>query len=432
VTLAVLRRATAPAALGFALALCPSSLFAAGFALFEQGARGMGFGGAFTAQASDPSAIFHNAAGLAFLKGRQLYLGGTLVAPRSRFTGDNPFPGTAVTEESDVGIVIPPAVYYSQGFSERLALGVGVNVPFGLKTQWKDPDRYSGRYISTLAELKGFSVNPTVAYRLADRFALGAGVDIRFSSLTLERRVPVVNPFSQKVVDAAAVHLESDTNTGLGFNVGLLAKPTENLSIGAAYRHRVKVDYGGSARFQPLPTGNAQLDQRVAASLPLGDLPISTAIVFPGIASVGLAQRWGDWTVEVDFNWYDWSTFSRVNLLFEGREDLNEVIQEDYQDSFQTRFGVERVLNDTWTVRGGYFWDETPSPPASVSPLLPDADRHGFALGATWKSGSLRLDAATWYLFSPDRSTRGVNRDEYNGTYESRALTLGLSLGYTF
>ena len=42
---------------------------AAGFALFEHGGKGMGFGGAFTAQASDPSAIFHNPAGIAFLRG---------------------------------------------------------------------------------------------------------------------------------------------------------------------------------------------------------------------------------------------------------------------------------------------------------------------------------------------------------------------------
>jgi len=54
----------AAAFIGFA----PPAASAAGFAIFEQGARGMGFAGAFTAQ-SDPSAIFHNAAGIAFLTG---------------------------------------------------------------------------------------------------------------------------------------------------------------------------------------------------------------------------------------------------------------------------------------------------------------------------------------------------------------------------
>ena len=49
------------AALSVLLAL-PGAAHAAGFAIFEQGARGMGFAGAYAAQASDPSAIFHNAA----------------------------------------------------------------------------------------------------------------------------------------------------------------------------------------------------------------------------------------------------------------------------------------------------------------------------------------------------------------------------------
>ena len=36
----------------------------------------MGFAGAYVAQAADPSAIFYNAAGIGFLKGKQLYVGG--------------------------------------------------------------------------------------------------------------------------------------------------------------------------------------------------------------------------------------------------------------------------------------------------------------------------------------------------------------------
>ena len=294
------------------LAGAPPPARAAGFAIFEQGARGMGFAGAFTAQASDPSAIFHNAAGIAFLKGKQIYLGGTAIAPSSTFTGAEPFPGPTVTEKSDVGISVPPAAYYTQDFTDRLAFGVGVNVPFGLKTRWANPDAYTGRFVSTSAELKGYSINPTVAYKLADRLAVGAGLDLRLSTVILERRVGVVNPFTQKVVDAADVHLESDTGFGLGFNLGVLAKPSESFSIGLSYRHKVKIDYGGSALFNPLSTGNAQLDALVGAVLPSGAIPLSTSVEFPAFGSLGIAYRAGDWLVEGDVNYYRWSSFNRV------------------------------------------------------------------------------------------------------------------------
>jgi len=248
----------------------------------------------------------------------------------------------------------------------------------------------------------------------------------------LERRVPVVNPFTQRVVDGADVVLESNTNTGIGFNVGVLAKPSEKTSVGVSYRHKVTVDYDGAAVFTPVSTGNPQLDAVVASALPPGTQNVTTSITFPALFSAGLAQRWNQWTFEVDVNWYQWSTFDTLPLTFTDRPDLSEVIVEDYSNSFQYRFGVEREISETWAVRGGYYWDETPAPPASVSPLLPDSNRNGISLGGSWVSGRLRLDAAAWYVLGSDRSTAGTNRDRFDGTYKSHAFTFGVSLGYEF
>ena len=420
------------AAFAAACALAPDPVHAAGFAIFEQGARGMGFAGAFTAQASDPSAIFHNAAGIAFLKGKQLYLGGTLIHPSSTFTGADPFPGSAVSEKGHVGLLVPPAAYYTQQFSERLAFGIGLHTPFGLTTGWASPDTYSGRFISQQAQLKCFSINPTIGYKLADRLAVGGGLDVRLSSVSLQRRVPVINPFTQRVADAARVDLDSNTDVGFGFNVGALARISDSLSAGVHYRHKVKASYNGAATFTPVPTGNAQLDARLTAVLPQGSQPLTTAIDFPAFASGGVAWTAGDWTFEADANWYGWSSFRRLSIVFAGRPDLSEDIVENYKDSWQYRLGLERRFSDQLAVRGGYFFDQSPAPVQSISPLLPDADRNGFALGGTWKAGRLHVDGAMWVILSPARSTEGLSRDQYNGTYKSHAVTLGVFLGYAF
>ncbi len=414
------------------LALIPQPALAAGFAIFEQGARGMGFAGAFTAQANDPSAIFHNAAGIAFLKGKQVYLGGTIIAPKADFTGADPFPGAPITEKGNAGLIVPPAFDYTHQLTEQLVVGVGVHVPYGLKTEWENPTVFSGRFISKRAELKGFSVNPTVAYKLADRLAVGAGVDIRFSNVRLDRNIPTVNPFTLKTVDVSQLSLESDTNVGVGFNVGVLARPSESLSIGASYRHKVKTDYTGHATFTQISTSNSQLDALVAQSIPNGATPVTTSIEFPAIASGGIAYTTGDWTFEGDVNWYQWSSFSKLPITFTERPTLSTTINEGYKDVFQYRFGLERRLNDTWAVRGGYFYDKSPTPPESVGPLLPDSDRNGVAVGFTWKRGRLHIDVANWYLFFKERSTEGVNRDNYNGTYKSSAELFAVSLGYGF
>ena len=429
-----MRRYARAAAAALLLAFFPpSSLSASGFSIYEQGGRGMGFSGAYTALSDDPSAIFHNAAGIAFLRGKQIYLGGTLVAPSSNFTGADPFPGAADRERQNVGLIPVPTFYYTQKLRDRLVVGFGVHSPYGLKTAWENPDTYSGRFISLEADLKSISLNPTIAYKLADRLSIGGGLDFRLSKVNLRRRVPSINPFTQKVIDVAEVQLESSWNHGLGFNVGLLAKPTESLSLGLAYRHKVTVDYGGSATFTQIPTGSAQVDAAALAALPAGHPALTTSITFPAILNGGAAYRWEKWTVSADVVWFQWSTFDQLRLSFEpGSGVASQTIPEDYSSIWQFRVGVERRLNDTWAIRGGYHFDNTPVPAISVTPLLPDQDRHGFALGGSWTGGRLRLDAGAWYLHLSPRSSEGLNRDHYNGTYDNSAFTFGLSLGYSF
>jgi long-chain fatty acid transport protein len=415
-----------------ALGLVPSRAHAAAFALYEEGALGMGFAGAFTAQASDASAIFHNPAGIAFLKGTQISLGGTLITPSTDFTGADPYPGAGRLETMNVGSTPIPAVYVSHQISDRFVVGVGWNTPFGLKSAWTSPETFSGRFLSKQAELKGFSVNPTVAYKLADRLSVGVGLDIRLTSVTLERNVAVVNPFTLTIADASDVTLQSDTATNFGWDVGVLAKATEDLSFGISYRSKVKQDFSGNATFTPIPTGNAQLDGLVALQLPAGAQPATTSITFPSIVSLGAAYTWKDWTVEGDVVFYGWSSFASLPITVTGRPDLSSSVVEDYQDTHQFRIGVQRQIDETWAVRGGYYYDESPAPSQSVSPLLPDATRQGFCLGGSWHQGHVRVDAAGWYVKFKDRSTDGLERDNFNGTYTGKAITLGLSLGYTF
>ncbi len=424
-------RAVLAAGAALGLGLGPAPARASGFAIYEQGANGMGFAGAFTAQ-SDPSSIFHNPAGIAFLQGRHISFGATAIHPDSDCTGDAPFPGP-VTETGDAGLIVPPAADYTHQLSENLVFGVGLHIPYGLRTRWANRETtFTGRFLSKEAEVRSVSINPTVGYKLADRLAVGAGLDVRLSKVRLLRNAPAINPFTQRVVDAAAVELASDYNSAFGFNVGVLAKPTPNLSLGASYRHKVKTDFTGSATFTLLPTGNAQLDAAVATRLPSGSLPVTTSIEFPSIFAVGMAYDWDTWTLAADVDFQQWSSFDQLTIEFEGRPDLTSTIDEQYQNSRIYRLGLEKRLSPRFAVRGGYYYDQTPSPIESLSPLLPDADRHGLSAGFTWRSGRLRVDVANWFLIFKERSTEGRQRDGYNGTWKSNANLFAVSFGYDF
>lgn len=422
-------RAMAAAA---ALALVPAPAGAGGFALFEQGARSMGFANAFTAQANDPSAIVHNAAGIAFLKGRQLSIGGGFEAPRTTFTGSDPFPGASVAERTERLALLPPAVFYTHQFSERLVLGAGLTRPFGVRTRWESPETFSGRFLAQRTEIAAYSINPTAAYRLADRLAVGAGLDVRLSTMAVRRRYPGVLPTTGEVVDAASVREDLDRSTALGFNVGVLARPMENLSVGAQYRSGVTHDYRGEAEFSLLPTGSPALDAAVAEVIPAGTLPVRSTLRFPATVTAGAAYQWGDWTFAGDVGVWLWSKFRQVSFDFEGREDLREVVVEDYADSLQFRLGAERRFGATWAVRAGAMLDDSPAPAAALSPLLFDADRTGLTVGGSWQQGAWRIDAAAAAIQGKARSTGGTSRDAYEGTYKTRATSAALSIGYVF
>jgi long-chain fatty acid transport protein len=323
-------------------------------------------------------------------------------------------------------------VYYTHQFSERIVLGAGLTRPFAVRNRWESPETFSGRFLAQRSEIDAISINPTAAYRVADRLAVGIGVDVRLSTMSLRRRFPGLHPVTETIVDAASVRIDGGRHTAVGFNVGVLARPAENLSVGAQYRHGVTHDYRGEAEFSLIPTGSPALDAAVAEVIPAGTLPARTSIQFPAVINTGAAYTWGDWTFAGDVDFWLWSRFQQIVLDYEGREDLREVAVQDYANSLQVRVGAERRLGTTWAVRGGYVFDDSPAPAASLSPLLFDADRHGFTLGGSWAQGSWRIDAAGGVMRSKARSTGGANPDAYEGTYQTRGVSAGLSIGYAF
>ena len=408
-----------------------ASAHASGFAIESQGARAMGFAGAYVAQAADPSAIFYNAAGIGFLKGKQLYVGGAFAGLSTDFTGSGPFPPPGTFETSDRGLRILPAFYYSQQVGEKTVVGVGVSRPFGNVSRWQNPDQFTGRTICTECQISSWSINPTVAYKLADRLSVGAGLDVRLSKFELSRRLEASpNPFPEPT-DVAELTLESGTDTGVGFNLGLLASPTENLSFGLSYRHEVSIDHGAQANFVQILTGNKAVDDAVARALPASQ-PATVGFTYPGSIAAGVAFRRGYWLVEADVQWMLWSSFDNVTIAYANAPAYDTVLPQEWASTWRGALGVEYLIGDDWEVRGGFGYDHSPAPTETISPFIHDADRYTFGGGGSWKYEQLRLDFNLRYVAFRTSSTLGISRYDYNGSYSSGGLQVGASLGYRF
>ncbi len=393
--------------------LLPSFVLCGGFQLNEHGAKAMAQGGAFVARADDPSAIYFNPAGIAFVNGIQVYAGVTFIVPKVSFFG--PLQLNSNNESDMVSQTFTPInVYGTYQADSRLTFGLGVNNPYGLGTQWNSD--WVGKYLSTKVTLNTFFISPTVGYKVTDDFALGVGLNYVTGSVNLQRDVQI--PFA---APPPVVTLDMSAHA-IGFSVGALYKLSPTLSVGASYRSQVKLDASGTASFSP---NYSQL------SLPNG--PVSSSLTLPPTAFVGIAYKAVDnLELEADYQYVGWSTYKELDIIFQGGNTSNNVYSpKDYQNTYILRVGGQYAVGDI-QLRAGYLYDHSPVQTQYVDPLLPDANRNGINLGVGYKiSSNLRADVSYMFLKFDQRKADNTVVN-FDGTYNSSANLIGIDFGYTF
>jgi long-chain fatty acid transport protein len=412
--------------------LAPGLVFGNGFALFEHGARGVAMGGAFGAIADDATAGYYNPAGLAFLDGAQAATGAFLITETATFEGDDPYPGNGYRAEMVEQYFYPLHAHVTGKLGDRFAWGISLTSPFGLGTWWEDD--FAGRYISKRIDLRVFNINPNLAFKITENVAVAVGVDYFLSDVDLTKSIGVINPYTQQVADVGQVHMYSDLNDGIGFNLAALAKAGGGWSIGASYRSRVKVEYDAEASFVQIPTGYADFDAIVAGLLPFSTNPKgSTEVNFPAEYRLALAWKGNKMTASVDVVYMDWDSFQDLPITIIGYPALSSVREENYEDAYTYRFGFEYRVSQRWSWLGGLLYDETPVPVEAFSPLLPDANRWGASAGFSYDmTEKIRFDLGYLYLRFEDRATNGHDADNFNGQYRTMANLLGVTLHYKF
>ena len=108
----------------------------------------------------------------------------------------------------------------------------------------------------------------------------------------------------------------------------------------------------------------------------------------------------------------------------------------DYKNSNTYRIGGQYDLNDKLTLRGGYYFDETPVRSGLYSPETPRADAHGFTTGFTYNiNDRLAIDASFLYLYFPEvdesyDASPTDTTDTFSGSYNVNAIIGGLGVTY--
>lgn len=402
-----------------------------GFLIYEHGAAAMAMGGAFVGVADDPTAIFHNPAGIAWLEGTQFSLGTTLIIFDASVRLPNSLDPAFQEVDAESKVFYPSTFYLAHKFNDTITAGFGFYSPYGLGLEW--PQDYPLRYISTKSDMKTFFLNPCIALKFTDDLSFGFGISYILATLDFLQVQRV--DFSAIGMGEYDVPATLDASgSAIGLNAGLLYRG-ENYSLGFNWRGGFEIEFDGDIALDP-----SELPAPVAAVFPKSGAA-KTAFSFPHIIGIGASFNLTDaLMLSADIHYVRWSSYDKFTVEIEIPDFEDLLVVEEWDDSFLIRGGLQYLWKENIALRAGIIYDQTPQPVKTMDPILPDADRWAFTGGFGYTSGNFVIDVAYQLeLFKERRSPNrdilifipgGVNYGE--GIYNTTAHLIGVSLGYKF
>ena len=421
---------------------------ASGYALIDQNASGSGnaFAGA-AAVAEDASTIFFNPAGMSYLPDSQFVTAGQAIKPTASFNdNDSKTIGPLGTPVSMLGgnggdpgsWAFLPNFYYSKAVTDSIHLGLGVNSPFGLETQYEND--WVGRYQALKSQLQTININPSVSFKTNDTLSIGAGINIQYADTTLSNAIDVGTLCFGKVNPATCGALgltpqNSDGNVsikgndwGVGYNLGVIFRPIESTRIGIAYRSRINYTLRGNATFSNIATP-------LVGAFP--NSVVTANFVAPDSVSTSLVHQLNNqWELLADATWTHWSLFKQLKVVETSGAVLNNQ-PENWQDTMRYSIGAIYRYTEKLKFRVGSAYDQTPVKDAYRTARIPDNNRIWMSVGANYiLSSNNSFDAGYTHIFvnnaSINQGAVGTVTGQLQGSYNSSIDVISFQYTHTF
>lgn len=401
-----------------------SQALSSGFALKEQSvsAQGNAYAGA-TAGADDLSYLFFNPAAMTRVDGSQAASIATFIRPVARFDAKDastaagtPVRGGDGGDNGANGVVLP-ALYAVMDLSERvtfvdgLRLGLGINAPFGLETDYQNG--WIGRYHALQSKLKTVNLNPVVAFKVAERLSVGLGLQAQYASAELSNAidfgsiaagVPALRPVAQPTRQDGRGRVEGDA-WAFGFNAGVLFEPWQGTRFGAGYRSALKHDLEGDARFRLDPTVGPAIAN---ASGAFRKTRATADLNLPEVISFGVHHDINDqWAIMGEAAWTRWSRFDELRIRFANPAQPDSLTAHEWQDTWFFAVGATYRPAKTWALRLGAAYDQSPVPNSKRTPRIPDNDRLWLSVGGSYQpTPRVTVNVGYSHIFVTDSSIK--------------------------
>lgn len=452
---------------------------AAAFQLAEVSTSGLGLAYAGNAAVADnASVVATNPALMTKFKQVEISAGGILVDADVDVSGK--IGAADASHKNVIPTAVVPNLYIVSPVTDRFALGGGVNVNYGLKSEY-DQNYNAGVYGGT-TELTAINFNLSGAYNLGHGLSVGLGLNAIHSDAKVERHLGVGGKAIAQQLQARAAQAKAGAaqataagaiaqaaqlnaaatqlgtvatqlanmpaNTSVskikgdewsfGWNAGVSYELNENHRWGLAYHSAVNVKFKGEYSNGFPVQYNALLAQLAASGV---NLPISQATAgtsVPGRLSLHLPAYWefsgyhkltDKLAMQYSYKYTEWRRLKSLtaygnsgNILFHK--------DENFSNSSRYALGFSYDVNDALTTRIGFAYDENASVKhPSIS--IPDTDRIWYSLGATYRfTPNLSADIGYSHL----RGKKNEFKEGLSGKFQvkSKANLYGLNINYKF
>ncbi|MCK8894478.1 OmpP1/FadL family transporter [Haemophilus influenzae] len=427
--------------LATAMLLAAGGANAAAFQLAEVSTSGLGRAYAGEAAIADnASVVATNPALMSLFKTAQFSTGGVYIDSRINMNGDvassaivsnqmNATHNGSASARNVVPGAFVPNLYFVAPVNDKFALGAGMNVNFGLKSEYDDS--YDAGIFGGKTDLTAINLNLSGAYRVTEGLSLGLGVNAVYAKAQVERNAGTIadsiqdqtvkNAFSVlseelkhlpqylSSKDKSVVSLQDRAAWGFGWNAGVMYQFNEGNRIGLAYHSKVDIDF----------------TDRTATSLGVGKKGDLTLTLPDYLELSGFHQLTDKLAVHYSYKYTHWSRLTRLYASSEnGKKAFDKELQ--YSNNSRVALGASYNLYEKLTLRAGIAYDQAASR-HHRSAAIPDTDRTWYSLGATYKfTPNLSVDLGYAYL-----KGKKVHFKEVNAIGDERTLTVNTTANYT-
>ena len=331
-----------------------------------------------------------------------------------------------------------PSISFIAPIGQNWRIGFGVNAPFGLATQYDAG--WVGRYQSLKSSVKSMDFTGSIAWAISPQFSLGFSVIAQKTSIDLSNAIdfgallyPMTEGAFQPQGADGKIEMRGD-NWKWGWQIGAEWKPTTQDTLAFNYHAKINHNIDGTAYFT--------VPQSVQFALSQAEIPAfqntaaSGAFATPATASLSYWHKTrGPVSFGAELGWTGWSSFKSLAIDFANpyQPDVDQYY--GWKNTWFGSVGMDYKLSDTWTLRGGLAFDQTPTRDFSRDPRIPDAARKWISFGVGYSpNANVQFDFGYAHLFVDDGDVNDVSQtgDNLVGSFDNSGDLFGISMQYKF